>query len=262
MGTQKNTSASGIVVKSNANGEIVDGVTLAHVIDAFGTSNSTELERLRIIGAAIDGKLSQSQTLAAVMKANGGKPVRGFSKGTVSRYAPIAAQVRRDDLPKVTPGQHERAALALVNLANVANVPDMVAAHDLALKETTGAKYVAAIERAAREAGKASYKALTAPKPRAARPNAGTDAAETGDADGETAAGSSTPTSTTVGEVSTLAQLSPASLIAELTRRYSGKAASILADDADALDALMETVEALIASNRLAGTRVGDDAAE
>lgn len=248
----KATKAAGVVVKAIS----ADG--LKAIRDAFGTSDQTELSRIAIIQRFIADGQSIRQTLATVSKANGGKPVRGFSTGTVGRYYVIARHLDRDDAPKTTDAQYKRAALAIVNLANIGSAADVAAAVDMAIKAGgTGAAYAQALATAATAAGKASHKELTAARPAGKRNVAG-EAANGGKAPKADKAPKGSDDDDDKPISANAAALSGATigaLVAELTRRFSGKGATVNSDDVEALTSLVSQVEALVMGDKVSRKR-------
>jgi hypothetical protein len=246
------TRKAGVVVKS-----MPTGVTLQDVTEEFGTSDSTELERLRIITAFRAAGFSQRQAIASAAKANRGIAPRGFTNGTVGRYWVVASATTRDDLPKLTEVQGIRAALAVIALSNVASAADVAAAVDLAVKGSkTGAAFTSAIVASAAKAGKDNYRSLTAPAPqsapRGARGQGGTgkkksDAPEIEPEIEPTVKGGAHKS----GTRETLATIGLTDLLAEVQRRVSVKGYTVTSIDLPVLESITSAVERAVTAGRV-----------
>lgn len=236
------TNVTALITEITGESSPVKGIT--HV---FGTSNETELDRVRIIQQFLADGYSQREMLAAVGRANGGRAVAGFGKGTVSRYAPVAAGIKREDMPRVTPAQGKRATLALVTIANYGGASAVNAALDMAIKGTgdngTPVAFVATLERAARDAGQAAYKDATTPVKRPVQGNAnvsskGADKGKGGQSDADKGTSRTRDNGT---EALPLMSVSTARLITELSRRVASDGMS--AADITAFTSLLSAVE-------------------
>lgn len=243
--TVKRTAKAGAV----ASNRMPSAVTLPAIKAAFGTADSTELERLRIITAFKAAGISQRDALASVGKANRGIAVPGFSKGTVGRYYIAASHSMRDDIPTLTAAQGKASALAIIALTNVGTAADVTAAVDVAIKASkTGAQFVTAIKSAATAAGKSAYAEIV--KPAGTRGPQGAPALTDGK---KSAAGKKTPETAAqpVSTAATLAKASLSDLLAEIDRRVNRTGFTVISSDLAAFESIAAAVQAARDADRV-----------
>jgi hypothetical protein len=266
--TVKRTAKAGAVVKSLTGLAYIDAatgeqtpVTVANIAANYGQTDDQSLNIVGIATAFRAAKYSQTEALAAVGKANGGAAVKGFSKGSIGRAWVVAAQVTRDDLPKMTPVQARAASLAIVAIANVAGAPDVAAAVDLAIKSTvnaaspvgvkapgTGARFVNALKASATAAGKRNYADTI--KPAGTRGPQGAPALTDGK---KSAAGKKTPETAAqpISTAATLAKASLSDLLAEIDRRVNRTGFTVISSDLAAFESIAAAVQAARDADRV-----------
>lgn len=209
--------------------EVTGEATLSKGIQyLFSTSDDMELDRVRVIQAFVADGFSQREILAAVLKDNGGKGIRGFSKSTIGRYAIVAGAITGDDLPRLTPSQSKRATLAFINLANTPGIgaQDVKDVREVALKAKGGAGFVAQIEQRVNADAKREYLALTKPQTRAPHSQGGTRGKGAPEPVSEPQTPAQTPAKAMPAETTpdTLRGATTLRLVSELTRRVGLKA--------------------------------------
>lgn len=185
---------------------------------------------------------------AMSVEGNGTLPT---GKGTIERLGYVADALTGEWNAGILTGSDADGIVAsLYRIAQIGRAADVARAAEMGRKCPDAESAFTAVDAVREELNAAQHKSLTAAP---ARPVAG-EAADGGKspAQGPQAPAQDDGDTTTGQNALRLSDVGTGALIAELTRRYSGKRASVLSADADALAALTATVEALVTAGRVA----------
>lgn len=151
---------------------------LERVIDAFAVSAGTEVARIEVIADMLKAGMTVDNMAAAVLQANRGRPVRGFSRSVAGRYAMVARPIFGKDaatLPTMTDTQRTELLAGLATLTNYGRKSaDIQGIVDAVAKAGTGRDAVAVIRAEIKDAAHAETARRTdraiAKRPGAATP--------------------------------------------------------------------------------------------
>ena len=151
---------------------------LERVIDAFAVSAGTEVARIEVIADMLKAGMTVDNMAAAVLQANRGRPVRGFSRSVAGRYAMVARPIFGKDaatLPTMTDTERTELLAGLATLTNYGRKSaDIQGIVDAAAKAGTGRDAVAVIRAEIKDAAHAETARRTdraiAKRPGAATP--------------------------------------------------------------------------------------------
>ena len=222
---------------------------LKRIGDAWGTSSETELQRLAIVQELRQAGYSVRAAVAAVVKANRGNPVRGFSTSGAGRYWTVSQAFDNVAFPTLTPAQDTELRLAAVTLANYGvKAADLRNAVGMAAKAANGRDVVSSIRAAVKAAGTAAISAATdAP---AKRPGAITPGGRKTETETETPDADTTPTPKRDADAHALDSVGLSRLFAEIVRRVSVKGFVAAESDARALAVISEAYDAAVLEGR------------
>jgi hypothetical protein len=260
------------------------------VVHAFTERATVHVSRTRAIGALIERGLSVRGVVATVSAYTGGAVPSGFSKSNVSRYAQVWTALKREDVLSAIgerPAPADKAARAAYDAGVQSITADLfrIAGDDggaadvkRAADRIAGSQGMdAGILAAGIVAGEIMRKTAARVAAPVNRPVGG-EAADGGRQalapagynemmrDADEGPQSAPEVAPTTGQAPTAPEVAPvpertatevlssvgvSALIAELSRRFKGRAATVAASDVDALSALISRVSALIESDKV-----------
>jgi hypothetical protein len=251
----KSTSTAPAATTAPAEVALIAPDLLTRVVDAFSVTALDERNRVQaIVDLKAAGASSIRQMVAAVTFANGGTPVRGFSKSSIGRYDVAARAILAvgETGPKLTDAQRVSVAAAVVSLANYVGSADVLAAVDTAAKSRTGAAMVKAVEAEAKRAAAAEYAAAISTEKRGpqTRVAGAKSTADTSAPEPESAAPASHGKDAPQGKAATLGAAGLSDLLSEVARRVSVKGFTVAESDLAVFTAISAAVEEAVTAGR------------